>query len=139
MPILCLDFLCIVQNKSEFKILLAKRNNNPAKGFYYVPGGRHIKNKNIFLDVKSKAKKELDIDINHKKLFFTGLINERFEDSIFPNIPTTTVTLSFTYLLDENDLKKIEIKLDSQNSHYKFWFLIFRVTKTNNRAKTRIC
>ena len=35
--------LCITNNE---KILLGKRNNPPAKNFYFVPGGR-IRNQNL--------------------------------------------------------------------------------------------
>ena len=121
MPILCLDFLCIVKDKKEFQILLAKRKNSPAKGFYYVLGGRHTKDKNIFLDIKSKIMQELNINIDCKKLFFTGIINERFEDSIFQEVKSTTVSLSFASVFNKEEIKKFNIKLDSQNSNYKFF------------------
>ena len=42
-PLIAID-LCIVHKRC---ILLGKRINNPAKNFFFVPGGRVLKNEKI--------------------------------------------------------------------------------------------
>ncbi|MEG1251614.1 MAG: NUDIX domain-containing protein, partial [Citrobacter sp.] len=44
-PLISIDF--IVKNERD-EVLLGKRVNKPAKGYWFVPGGRIFKNETIF-------------------------------------------------------------------------------------------
>ena len=43
MPVACVDII-IVHNK---KIFIAKRKNEPARGEWFIPGGRILKNEHL--------------------------------------------------------------------------------------------
>jgi len=60
-PLISIDL--IVKNK-EGKILLGKRKNRPAKGYYFVPGGRIFKNETIEQAFKNISKHELGLDLD---------------------------------------------------------------------------
>lgn len=59
LPILCVDGLIISGNK----ILLLKRNNEPAKGEWWFPGGRVFKNETLDDAIIRKSKEETNLDV----------------------------------------------------------------------------
>jgi len=59
LPLLCVDILLF--HNSQF--LLIKRNNSPALGQWWFPGGRIHKGESIFDAAKRKCKEELGIEI----------------------------------------------------------------------------
>ena len=56
-PILCVDVVVVHQGKC----LLLKRKNHPAKGQWWFPGGRILKNETIEHAVKRKADEEVNL------------------------------------------------------------------------------
>jgi colanic acid biosynthesis protein WcaH len=72
LPILCVDVL-IVHDK---KCLLLLRDNEPAKGTYWFPGGRVNKDETIAKASVRKAKEETNLDCTFRQIIST-------EESIF--------------------------------------------------------
>lgn len=64
MPILCVDLLILHDNKC----LLLKRNNEPAMGQYWFPGGRINKLETIKDASIRKAKEETNLDCEFVKI-----------------------------------------------------------------------
>jgi colanic acid biosynthesis protein WcaH len=64
LPIACVDLLIIKDNKC----LLLKRNNEPAKGQYWFPGGRINKSELIKDAALRKAKEETNLDCQFEKV-----------------------------------------------------------------------
>ena len=58
LPIICVDGFIVKDNK----ILLLKRNNYPALGEWWVPGGRVIKNETLNHAMLRKIKDEIQLD-----------------------------------------------------------------------------
>ena len=76
-PIVCVD--CLVLNeKGEF--LLIRRNNQPLKGEYWVPGGRVYKNEKLFSAVYRKMLDEIGVEVKIVRLI--GFFEEFFPSSI---------------------------------------------------------
>lgn len=59
MPILCVD--CVVVHKGKY--LLVKRNNEPLKDEYFVPGGRVNKGETLDDAVRRKMLDEIGIEV----------------------------------------------------------------------------
>ena len=112
MPVVCVD--CVVRNeKGEF--LLIKRDNEPLKGEYWVPGGRLHRNERLEEAVHRKMREELGIrvEIVENLGFF-----EEFFDKTAQDAEGGFHAVSFLYLvrpLEES------IKLDCQSSDWG-WF-----------------
>jgi len=106
MPITCVD-VCIVKDN---KIFLAKRNNEPCKGQFYIPGGRVIKNEELKDTAHRKALEETGLDcyilkmINVETTIYTTGINQ---------IPTHNINICF-----KATIKTGNIVLNSENSEY---------------------
>lgn len=71
-PIVCVDVVIVRGNK----FLLGKRVNEPAKGEWWVPGGRVLKNETLKKAAARKIKEEVGIKINQPdlKYLMTGEI-----------------------------------------------------------------
>ena len=63
----CVD-VCILDNK---KVLLVKRNEEPALGLWFPPGGRIQIGEEIFEAAIRKCKEEVNIDIIPQKIIHT--------------------------------------------------------------------
>lgn len=112
MPIVCIDGIII---NSDGKFLLVKRENEPLKGEYWVPGGRLLKNETLENAVKRKMKQELGIEVKIQKLF--GYFEDFYENTY--NVQSGLHVVSFIFLLTTDEIENI--KLDNQSSEWK-WF-----------------
>jgi len=105
-PLITIDFICKDKNN---KILLGKRVNNPAKDFYFTPGGRIFKNEKIEIAIKRLSLKELGCEIELKDLKFNGIYEHMFDDSIFEDVSTHCINLAFEYSFETfNSLPNFE-------------------------------
>ena len=108
-PLISIDFIV----KDNGKILLGKRVNEPAKGYWFTIGGRIFKNETI----ENAQKRILKEELNYEKEFnpkFIG-IYEHFYDTGFHDIPTHYVNLAY-----EIEIKLYELPKE-QHSEYR-WF-----------------
>jgi colanic acid biosynthesis protein WcaH len=109
MPITCVDLIIRHNNK----ILMVKRKNRPAKGEWWMPGGRILKNETCEDAAIRKAKEESGLDVKIvKPLIFEETI---FEDSNLDGIKTGTHTINVSFLLDA---KGDDVSLDDQSAEY---------------------
>lgn len=100
-PLVSIDL--IIRNSSG-ELLLGRRLNRPAKGFWFVPGGRILKNESISAAFKRISGNELG------KLFFIsdaryiGLFEHFYEDSVFGDSTSTHYVVNGFELIIEEDL-----------------------------------
>ncbi|MCW8923965.1 MAG: GDP-mannose mannosyl hydrolase [Gammaproteobacteria bacterium] len=115
-PLISIDL--IIQN-SEGKILLGKRLNRPAQGYWFVPGGRIIKNETLADAIKRISSNELGATILINDAQLIGAFDHIYTDNCFGDegINTHYVVLAYkTYA--QNDVK---MSHDNQHSEIKWW------------------
>jgi colanic acid biosynthesis protein WcaH len=115
-PLVSIDL--VIRNPTE-KVLLGKRINRPAKGYWFVPGGRIIKNETIGHALKRISKAEVGLDLSTEAPRLLGAYDHIYEDN-FLNIDgmnTHYVVLAFAILLQQ----EIEVRPDEQHSDLKWW------------------
>ena len=118
-PILCVDGFII----NDDKILLLKRNNYPAIGEWWVPGGRIIKNELLVDSIIRKVKDETGLD--------TEIISQiGVTETIFERKHTVNVCFSLR-------VKSGEVIMNSEHSEYK-WFSINNLPNDLNPELNRI-
>ena len=117
MPIPTVDILFL---SLENKILLGKRDNEPLAWIYYIPGGRVNKWETSLETAKRKAKEELGIDIDVKKLSFLWVYDDIFENSVFGGISTHCIPVTYIYRLSWNEERMISPS-DNQHSDLRFF------------------
>jgi len=115
-PLVSIDL--IIRNPSE-KVLLGKRVNRPAKDYWFVPGGRIIKNETIGHALKRISKTEVGLDLSTEARRLLGAYDHIYEDNFLNRngINTHYVVLAFAIQLQ----KEIQVKPDGQHSFMKWW------------------
>ncbi|WP_454442538.1 GDP-mannose mannosyl hydrolase [Vibrio bathopelagicus] len=112
-PLISIDL--IVRN-NEGKVLLGKRLNRPAQGYWFVPGGRILKDEPFVTAFNRLIKTELGLDCAESK--FKG-IYQHFYDDNFSEDDFTTHYIVLAYEISM-DGKLLGLPLE-QHSSYQ-WF-----------------
>jgi colanic acid biosynthesis protein WcaH len=123
-PLVSIDILL----KKDNKILLGKRINKPAQGYFFSTGGRVNKNEAIDNAMSRIAKNELNIELKSIPKFI-GVFEHFYDDSIYENISTHYVNLAYEY-----ETKEILDLPTEQHSEYK-WFTIDELLKSKQVHK----
>ncbi|PHR99346.1 MAG: GDP-mannose mannosyl hydrolase [Oceanobacter sp.] len=79
-PLVSIDLL--VRN-SQGQILVGKRVNRPAQGYWFVPGGRILKNERLSEAFSRLTEAELGVQLDIKNARYLGLYEHFYDDSIF--------------------------------------------------------
>lgn len=113
-PIACVD-VAIVANGA---VLLVKRKDSPARGQWWVPGGRVLKGEMMRDTAIRKAREEVGIDCHVGPIIHTA-------ETIFPDgpggIPVHSInSCFFVYPVDKN----FQPELDNHHADYKWVSII---------------
>ena len=112
-PLISIDL--IVRN-NEAKILLGKRLNRPAQGYWFVPGGRILKDEPFTTAFNRLVKEELGLDDIESK--FKGVYQHFYDD----NFSEDKFTTHYVVLAHEVNFNEALSTLPlEQHSTYK-WF-----------------
>ncbi len=131
-PLVSIDL--IVEGKNE-NYLLGKRINRPAKGYWFVPGGRIRKNETLsdaFIRISSI---ELGIELDYSKAVLLGAYDHIYEDNFHSRncINTHYVALGYKVSISDDAL----LKIDDQHSEIKWWskYDLLKNTNVHNNTK----
>lgn len=95
------------------------RNNRPAKGFCFVPGGRVQKNERLDDAFKRLSAQELGKVVERRQARLLDVYEHLYEDCVFGgDISTHYVVLGFYIKLQQSDLK---LPKEEQHKRYQ-WF-----------------
>jgi colanic acid biosynthesis protein WcaH len=120
----------------EGKYLVGKRINNPAKGFFFVPGGVIGKDETISQAMKRLSKRELSVELNIEDFNFLVISQHWYDcNCIDDKFGTHYISLSYEKELTYDEF--IKINLDDQHSESKFMTKeeIFSRSDVHNNTK----
>ena len=123
-PLISIDILI----KKGNKILLGKRINKPAKGYFFSFGGRILKNETIDNAMTRIAQNELNIELQ-SKLKLIGVFEHFYDDGIYEGMSTHYVNLAYEYEVEEIPNLPTE-----QHNEYQ-WFTIDELLKSEQVHK----
>ena len=103
--------------KKDGKVLLGKRINKPAQGYFFSTGGRINKNESIDSAMARIAKNELNIELKYIPKFI-GIFEHFYDDSIYKDVSTHYVNLAYEY-----EVKEVLNLPTEQHDEYR-WFTI---------------
>ena len=112
-PIVCVDIL--IQDLSE-KFILVKRNNEPLKDEYWVPGGRVFKGEKVIEACSRKSLEELGLEVDPSEWSFVGYYEADFVKNAF-EADTHYHVICLTFICNRL-MDSSKINLDSQSSDY---------------------
>jgi colanic acid biosynthesis protein WcaH len=113
-PLVSIDLLV---EDSSGKFLLGERLNRPAKGFWFVPGGRILKNETLKSAFERLTFAELGKKFVINQATLQGPYDHIYEDSVFGGSPSTHY-VAIAYRLKVEDIKNLPCE---QHSRYE-WF-----------------
>ncbi|PST85889.1 GDP-mannose mannosyl hydrolase [Photobacterium sp. NCIMB 13483] len=114
-PLISIDL--IVENENN-QILLGIRLNKPAQGFWFVPGGRIVKNETMAQAFSRLTKAELGVELQLSDATLIGPFEHFYDDNFSgDDFSTHYVVLGYRIKLDIL-LSQLPIE---QHGHYQ-WF-----------------
>lgn len=120
-PLVSIDFVIINERN---QVLLGKRLNRPAKGFWFVPGGRVRKNENLDSAFARLFRGELGIDKYRVDAEFIGVYEHFYGDTVFGNNEYSSEThyVVIAYKLYVASSSFISLPVD-QHERFTWWDL----------------
>lgn len=122
-PLVCVDL--ILKDPSN-RILLGKRANEPARGRWFVPGGRILKGETIEDAFRRITKAEILYEHSISEAVLAGAFTHYYENNFAMQKGISTHYVVLAYILpvtSEHELKEMElhsIHSDDQHSQYKW-------------------
>lgn len=115
-PLVSIDL--VVRNPKK-EVLLGKRVNSPAKGYWFVPGGRILKNETINQALRRISEREVGRDLSTETPHLLGAYEHIYEDNFLnvTGVNTHYVVLAFVITLQQ----EIKVKPDDQHSDLQWW------------------
>ena len=95
-PLISIDILL----KNDGKVLLGKRVNQPAQGYFFSTGGKINKNESIANAMARVASNELNLELKYVPKFI-GVFEHFYDDSIYKDVSTHYVNLAYEYEVEE--------------------------------------
>lgn len=115
-PLISIDF--IIKDIDTQEILLGKRINKPAFGYYFTLGGRVLKNETLLNAKKRIFRNELGIELDNN-LNFLGIFEHFYDDSfVSDDISTHYINLGYEVYISKIELNNVP---KVQHNIYK-WF-----------------
>ena len=117
-PLVSID---LILEDQQGNILLGKRRNRPAQGYWFVPGGRIRKNEKLADAIKRISLTELGTEITLDDGQLLGAFDHIYDDNFsgVEGINTHYVVLAYTIKLKDD----FSIVTDDQHSEMKWWQL----------------
>lgn len=112
-PLFAID-LVVLNEQSQ--ILLGQRKNAPAKGFWFVPGGRVFKNESLEQAFKRISTTELGIEIERNQAWLLGLYDHFYQDSVFGE-ETDTHYINATHLIKITEAQMKNLPTEQHQSY----------------------
>ena len=122
-PLVSVDL--IIQNPKQ-QILLGKRLNRPAMGFWFVPGGRIRKNETLDKAISRISHAELGITLSRQDSQLLGAYDHIYTDNYFDKDGINTHYIALGYAFTLNEMPKIQT--DDQHSDIN-WFSVEQLLK----------
>ncbi|MGB0732766.1 MAG: GDP-mannose mannosyl hydrolase [Pontibacterium sp.] len=116
-PLVSLD---LIVKDSDGHVLLGRRNNRPAKGNWFVPGGRILKGEAVDVAIERLTKDELGRAYQLNDTSYHGLYDHFYVDSIWGDEVSTHYLVNAFVL--QVDPKALVLPM-AQHNDYK-WFTI---------------
>lgn len=134
-PLISIDL--IVRN-NKGKILLGKRLNRPAQGYWFVPGGRVYKDESLDDAFERLTQAELGRTFHRIDASMLGVYEHFYEDNVFAHdgvsMSTHYVVLCYRLILPPEF--KLELPV-SQHEQYKWWAIDDLITDPDVHIYTR--
>lgn len=113
-PLIAIDLIVV----NEFdQLLLGKRLNRPAKNYWFVPGGRILKNESLNEAFKRLTLIELGVEFEINKAELLGAFEHFYQDSVFSDTASTHY-VNVAHVLHIKQVELEKLPLGEQHNSY---------------------
>lgn len=129
-PLISIDL--IVRNE-QGEVLLGKRVNAPAKGYWFVPGGRVRKNETLDDAFVRLVREELGIEsgVTRADAKFLGVFEHFYDDCVYGNEVTTHYIVLAYNIYTNSEISKLKINKQHKDILFKDVQLLSEVNGTH--------
>ncbi|WP_081106115.1 GDP-mannose mannosyl hydrolase [Alteromonas macleodii] len=114
-PLVSIDL--VVENEKG-EMLFGLRTNRPAKGYWFVPGGRILKNETLDDAFSRLTLNELGVEISRKDARLLDIYEHFYDDSVVGENPSTHYVVAGYHLkVHQNSLV---LPIGDQHNEYKW-------------------
>ncbi|EHI9274472.1 GDP-mannose mannosyl hydrolase [Vibrio vulnificus] len=114
-PLVSIDL--VIEDETG-QVLLGERLNRPAQGFWFVPGGRILKNEKLEDAFSRLTQEELGQEFELSQAKLLGPYTHLYDDNVFGNEFTTHyVAIAYKLIVIRSDLN---LPMDVQHSRYRW-------------------
>jgi colanic acid biosynthesis protein WcaH len=115
-PVVSID---LVVRNAESDVLLGLRNNEPARGSWFVPGGRVLKDERLDAAFARVSRNELGVALSRDDARFVGLFEHFYAENFagVPGIGTHYVVLA--HRIDVS--RRFATPADDQHGEFRWW------------------
>lgn len=115
-PLVSID---LILEDRKGSVLLGKRVNRPAQGYWFVPGGRITKNERLADAIKRISSAELGITISIDEVRLLGAFEHFYSDNYLSQDGINTHYVVLAYKINARD--DLEVVPDDQHSAIQWW------------------
>lgn len=130
-PLVSIDLIIC---NSENEVLLGLRNNRPAQGYWFVPGGRICKDETFDIAFQRLTSDELGVIHHIKDATFIGSYQHLYQDNFSDEIFTTHYVV-LGYLIKQ-DIKLGKLPIE-QHNNYRWWDINELLSSTEVHENTK--
>ncbi|EMN6211648.1 GDP-mannose mannosyl hydrolase [Vibrio vulnificus] len=115
-PLVSIDL--VIEDETG-QVLLGERLNRPAQGFWFVPGGRILKNEKLEDAFARLTQEELGQEFELSQAKLLGPYTHLYDDNVFGNEFTTHyVAIAYKLVVIRSELN---LPMDVQHSRYRWY------------------
>lgn len=119
-PLVAID---LIISDNDHRILLGKRKNAPAKGFWFTPGSAIRKNESLEAAFRRCLREEIGVTVSHRRLDYPVHVYEHIYTDNFKNDNFGTHYVVLAHRLSISDFASQADMPPLQHSDYKWWDL----------------
>ncbi len=125
-PLVSIDII-VQNNKGE--VLVGLRTNKPAQNYWFVPGGRILKNEKLEEAFVRITSNELNADLEFNNAQLIGVFDHLYDDNKFgaEGINTHYVSIAYKIILSQDH----QIAQDEQHKEFK-WLSVTNLLQDNS-------
>lgn len=135
-PLVAID---LVVRDTRGRVLLGRRKNRPAQGFWFVPGGRVRKNETLDAACERLTETELGLRRARGDAALLGVYEHMYADSVFGAVtdsPSTHYVLLGYQLFMADEITTF-LHADVQHDEWRWWPTAEALTCTQVHAHSR--
>lgn len=119
LPLVSIDLMITRPGPRGLELLLGLRNNRPAQGWWFTPGGRIRKNEAFAAAIRRVARDELGLHVGlAQQASLLGVWDHLYPDSAFdPAVSTHYVNLPHALHLSTSEAHKLNLPAGARHQH----------------------